>query len=643
MANMNKKTEDSPDRIDFSPDRREKAALEMKERRTKKTRRRRIVMVISVVAALALLVFLFTRGQEDLPRVRTEVVKTGRVVETIGLTPTLQPSRIQSVQGADVPIRQIYVEIGDQVQAGEQLLIYDITDLENELVKTRELIAETEESIETAANEAVDLSSQLGMLSSAQISSQVDAISATLNNSLSSLASQMVDIQTPFLELGQKLNMIDIDGINAWILEMQVITSDLSQRLELLEEAGTLEDLANAIQRLIQLEQDLDALEREVERTRELQEWLESNLSQATSEGTQDTRQVTGQSTTQVTGQSAGQSSEATAGSEETTSETEIPDPGTSNTSSSDYSLANSALNNAISLSFHSSGASPPDLSGLSPEDLQLLQQMLGGSGNMQMLTGGLSQGQDLLEQLQEAEKQQVEIINKLRQPVLADFSGIVVKVDAEKGDTVTAGREIITVYDNQNLKTVTSVGYNDARRLEKGQKVNYSLEDMEFQGEVIFIDPVASNNSSLSPDLSAQMESGFGDISSMMGGMGSLPGVDLSSEPQVKVEMSIVGEGLNKLIIGFTVNAEVETRTKDNVLTLSAFSLLKEKGDYYLYTLEEGNTLLRRDVEIGLESALSVEVISGVEEGDLVVLSPSADLETGQIVDAETAVNDTD
>ena len=125
-----------------------------------------------------------------------------------------------------------------------------------------------------------------------------------------------------------------------------------------------------------------------------------------------------------------------------------------------------------------------------------------------------------------------------------------------------------------------------------------------------------------------------FSGMSSLMG-MDSLPGVDFGSEPQVKVEMSIEGEDLDELIIGFAINAEVETHAKDNVLTLSAFSLLKEKGVYYLYTLERDNTLQRREVVIGLESALSVEVISGVEEGDLVVLSPSANLETGQLVDA--------
>ncbi|HHU08110.1 MAG TPA: HlyD family efflux transporter periplasmic adaptor subunit [Clostridiaceae bacterium] len=600
MNNVDNKAEYSPGNTELNLDRREKAASEMKERRKKKTRRRRIVLVISFLATVAVLVFFFTRDQKDLPKVRTEIVKTGKVVETIGLSPYLQPARIQSVVGADVPIREIYVEIGTQVQAGERLFSYDISDLETELEKTRELILETEESIKTAASEAEDLSSQLGMLSSSQIDTQIESISSSLSRSIGGLASQMVDIQAPFLELGQMLEMVDVDSINTWVSEMQSLTSELRQRLDFLEEQGTLDDLASALQRLRELEQNLNDLELEFENTKEWQEWLENNLPPGIT--------LPGSST-----------------SNSESSPTTIEDTNSENTENNQ---------NSSPTGEGSGGAASPDLTSLTPETLQQLQQMLGGTGNAQMLTSGLNQGQDLLKQLQEAEKQQEEIINKLRDPVVADFAGIVVKVDAEDGETATAGQVIMTVYDNKNLKTVTYVGHTDARRLEKGQKVNYNLEGMEFRGEVVFIDPVASNNSSLSSDLSQQMEDSFSGMSSLMG-MDSLPGVDFGSEPQVKVEMSIEGEDLDELIIGFAINAEVETHAKDNVLTLSAFSLLKEKGVYYLYTLERDNTLQRREVVIGLESALSVEVISGVEEGDLVVLSPSANLETGQLVDA--------
>lgn len=608
LANVDKKTEDTLGNAELSLDRREKAALEMKKRRKKKVRKRRLVLAIFALATVGLLVFLFTRDGEDLPKVRTEIVKTGKVVETIGLSPNLQPSRIQSIGGYDVPIREIYVEVGDQVQAGERLLSYDISELEKELEKTRELIVEAKDSIETAASEAADLSAQLGMLSSSQIDAQIDSIARSLSSSLGGLASQMVDIQTPFLELGQKLETIDVDSINAWIGEMQAIASDLRQSLDSLQEQGTLEDLADALQRLLDLEQNLKDLEKELESAKELREWLEENFPPGT-----------------------------------TLPSFSIPDftsPATTANGTASENIENNQ--NTSSGGEGSGGAGSPDIGNLSSETLQQLQQLLGGTGNAQLLAGGLSQGQDLLTQLQEAEKQQLEIIDKLRSPALADFTGIVVKVDAESGDTVTSGREIISVYDNQNLKAVTYVGHMDARRLEKGQKVNYSLEDMEFQGEVIFIAPVADSSSSIDADLSEQMGSSFGDIGSLMG-MGSLQSFDLSSEPQVRVEMSIEGEDLDELIIGFAINAEVETDTKDNVLTVSAFSLLKEKGSYYLYTLEDDNTLKRCDVEIGLESALSVEVISGVKEGDLVVLSPSANLESGQIVDAMPKAVDTD
>ncbi len=617
---------------------REIAAQKMKERRKKRARRRKIGLTLTVIAGVVLLFFLFSRDERDLTKVRVEEARIGTVVETIGLTPVLKPSLTQNILGADLPIQELYVEIGDQVKKGDKLLSYDISSLKEELEKTRDLIAKTKESMDDAVNEALDLSSQLNLLGGSQIESQIAAITGSLGGNLGNLAAQMVDIQGPFMELGQKLGTLDMESINAWLQDMQALSSKLRAGLDQLEESNAINELIETMKRLSDLEKSFADLAGSLEEMQDgWREWMENNpLPSFTLPNSPSETSSTG--TTGESGTNPQNSSGTTTDGEG--GQKDAPDPQTDAlypaTSLSYGSTLLADQLNADPIGHHSSGASALDLSALSPEMLEQMQQMLGSYNNTDLLTSSLSQGEDLLIQLEEAEKQQLEIIEKLRKSMTADFPGIIVKIDTAKGELAPAGREIMVVYSNEDLKTVAYVGHADARRLQKGQKVSYSLENMQFNGEVIYIDPVASDSNSFSSDLSSQLPSDFGGLSSLMG-MGSLAGSSLGSEPQIKVEMSIEGKDLSQLIMGFAIDAEVETRMKENVLTLSAFSLLKEKGDYYLFIVDENQRIARRDLEIGLESALFVEVLSGVSKGERVVLSPSANLANGLAVEVVT------
>jgi multidrug efflux pump subunit AcrA (membrane-fusion protein) len=613
--------QDNKDLGIMSGNRKAETAAEMTARRRKRNKRRRISLVVAALAVVGLLIFLLQREQKALPKVMTEAVKRGTVTETIGLSPLLRPERIQVVSGADVEIQNIYVEIGDQVKQGDPLLRFDTSELEAELEKTKDLIAKTKDSIAEAEAEAENLGSQLGSPGGMDLDRQLTRISRNLNDSLSGLASQMVDIQAPFLELGKALGTIDTTAINQWLEEMQGIAAKLRQALDELEQSGFVDDLLTSLQNLQQIEQQLQRLLQELEGTGTTwQQWLGDNPAPNSTWPNFTLPDGTMPSLPQpdATNNQTGPDSTPTSDSN-TTSGEETQGDGEATTTTADGS----------------GGAGTPDLSSLSPETIQQMQQMLGGTGNLSLLSNSLTQGQDLLEQLEEAERSQQEIINRLQKDVAADFDGIVVKVDAVVGDKVASGREIIRVYDNINLKTVTTVGHNDARRLAKGQKVHYTLEDMTFEGEITFIDPVAyEGTDSLGYDLSAQMGGDILGFSSIMGAS-SLGSIDLSTEPKVRVEMSIEGTDLPELIIGFAVNAEVETEVKENVLTVSAFSLLKEKGSYYLFIVGDDQVLERREVEVGLESSLSVEILSGLKENELVVLSPGANLEAGMTVEA--------
>jgi HlyD family secretion protein len=76
----------------------------------------------------------------------------------------------------------------------------------------------------------------------------------------------------------------------------------------------------------------------------------------------------------------------------------------------------------------------------------------------------------------------------------------------------------------------------------------------------------------------------------------------------------------------GLRQNQRLTTRIlmeeKNNVLTLQRGQFLDSGGSRIAYVLDDNNVAHRRSIEIGARSLASVEIIKGLEEGELVVIS---------------------
>ncbi len=76
----------------------------------------------------------------------------------------------------------------------------------------------------------------------------------------------------------------------------------------------------------------------------------------------------------------------------------------------------------------------------------------------------------------------------------------------------------------------------------------------------------------------------------------------------------------------GLRQNQRLTTRIlmeeKNNVLTLPRGQFLDSGGSRIAYVLDENNVAHRRSIEIGARSLAAVEVVGGLEEGELVVIS---------------------
>lgn len=128
-----------------------------------------------------------------------------------------------------------------------------------------------------------------------------------------------------------------------------------------------------------------------------------------------------------------------------------------------------------------------------------------------------------------------------------------------------------------------------------------------------------------------------------------SLPGTVVRISPTIQrvgntrvstVDVS-VQSGERRLKSGASCTVRISTTTKDEALVIPITAYRTERGETYVYVLEpdgEDYRLRRRDIELGIVTVNLVEVIEGLEEGDVIADGNIARLREDLVVRREEA-----
>lgn len=175
---------------------------------------------------------------------------------------------------------------------------------------------------------------------------------------------------------------------------------------------------------------------------------------------------------------------------------------------------------------------------------------------------------------------------------VEAPFDGKITKIYVSEGDEVEASSQLINVSKNTSYKIETYVSEDDVSNVKVGQNVTVSVSalDKEYSGIVTSVDGEAtSSGNSVSFGLVIELQD---DVSDLYSGM--------SSELTIKVS-----ESKNTLVV------PVEA--------------IKKSKDGYVVSVKKDNTTTDVSVEIGIQNASYVEILSGLEEGDIIAYTKAA------------------
>ncbi len=185
---------------------------------------------------------------------------------------------------------------------------------------------------------------------------------------------------------------------------------------------------------------------------------------------------------------------------------------------------------------------------------------------------------------------------------ITAPISGVVSRRFIDEGEIVTESSmtkssPLVTIVDAEKVKVVVPVGEKDIGRVKKGQRVEITLDaypEKVFYGEVYNIFPV----------------------------------MDLQTRTaQVEV---LVNNPARSLKPGMFARTEIIINSRNDVLVIPVDSIIEEDGGKHVF-VAEGDRARLRQVITGLEEGTRIEVVSGLEKGDLLIVGGQHTVKSGE------------
>jgi len=186
------------------------------------------------------------------------------------------------------------------------------------------------------------------------------------------------------------------------------------------------------------------------------------------------------------------------------------------------------------------------------------------------------------------------------RATLYAPFDGVVAAVNVTEGQMIGGGLPAITLVDNSRFHVEVEVDEIDVAQLSEGQPVEVTLDalpDVVLSGTVECIAPAAAGLASIGTGLAA-------------------PGA-------VSYDMTIALDETDAPVrAGMSASVIVMVREVTDVLLIPTWVVRIDRHTGQTYVQRQvGEQTERVDVELGVRGNGVVQVLSGLEEGDMVVL----------------------
>ncbi len=200
------------------------------------------------------------------------------------------------------------------------------------------------------------------------------------------------------------------------------------------------------------------------------------------------------------------------------------------------------------------------------------------------------------------------EQLTAAQEGITAPISGVVTEVQVSQGGMAQQYSPICVIQSLSDVVVQLSLSHYDLEQVRVGQSAVITLSGKEYNGTVSSIDQMATEQTSQN------------GTSSFVGAKVTIENPD------------------DNITLGLDATAEILTGEVHDVLTVPTTAINTDvDGTYVMLAVDD--VAVRRSVETGLSSDTTIEVLSGLAEGDMVILS-SQDITEGSAVSNDPAYN---
>lgn len=192
------------------------------------------------------------------------------------------------------------------------------------------------------------------------------------------------------------------------------------------------------------------------------------------------------------------------------------------------------------------------------------------------------------------AEKMQ--LLGKMN--VRAPSSGVILNINAHLGEKVPADKLLVQLSDRSSFKISGSIDEKLANQIKTGAKVFVLIENERLEGTIGSVTPMVANQ-------------------------------------KIQFNVHLSESNHPKLIANQSVLIEMMSSKKENVLRIKKYLGFETAKTSRVFVVE-GDKAVKRKITLGLVGDEYCEVVSGLNEGDMIVISDIKDAENQEIIELE-------
>ncbi len=184
---------------------------------------------------------------------------------------------------------------------------------------------------------------------------------------------------------------------------------------------------------------------------------------------------------------------------------------------------------------------------------------------------------------------------------IVAEFDGVVTGIDAVKGSNVANGSLLLTLESSKDIVIRFSVSKYDIENIEEGQSATVKIKNKEYTGKVDRIDRMTSR--------------------------------DAGQTSNVGMEIKLDAPD-DDIILGLEAKVVIDTVSIENVLQIPKGAVYSDTNGEYVYVLRDKKAV-KVDVEVGAYNSEMIEIVSGLNESDTVIIAGETEITEGMELEA--------